>query len=143
MHKGAGKLSVLRTGDLGFLVKGLSIGARANHVWFAGNLAYIIIGGPKPSASNPDPEGKVVIIDRSTRKVVRELTGPAFTGDPHAVWADNNGRLFLGHERGSRITIIALNDLNNPDDDAVTGTVTGDAEDLAYLRKPVDLVIRR
>ncbi len=141
VHKGAGTLSILRTSDLSFIKEGMSVGARANHVFFLGNLAYVTIGGPAPSATTPDPEGKIVIIDRTTHTIVRELTGSAFTGEPHAIWATPQGDLYVGHERGNRITVIKTGDVNNPFDDTVTGTVTGSATDLAFLKKPIDIVI--
>lgn len=141
IHKGAGSLSILRTSDLGFLVSGLPIGARANHVFFIGNLAYITIGGPAPSEANPDPEGKIVIINRNRRSIVKELTGPAFTGDPHGIWAID-GRLFITHERGNRVTVINTNVPNNPHDDVIEGTVTGTPEDLAFMKRLIDIVIR-
>ncbi|MEN8129314.1 MAG: hypothetical protein ABFS45_03780 [Pseudomonadota bacterium] len=107
VHKGAGKLSIFRTSDLGVVVEGLDIGPRANHVAFVGKLAYISIGGPKPSAANPDPEGKVVVIDRTTHKIVKELSGPDFTGNPHGIWATSDReKPYLGHESGNRITVI-------------------------------------
>jgi YVTN family beta-propeller protein len=142
VHKTAGKLSIVRTSDLSPIVEGLPIGPRANHVYFVGNLAYITIGGPAPSATSPDPEGKIVIVDRTTHAIVNELTGPAFTGEPHGIWATPDGRLYVGHERGNRVTVIATGDPNNPFDDAVVGTVTGAAGDLAALKKPIDIVVR-
>lgn len=143
VHKGAGKLSVLRTGDLGVVVEGLPIGPRANHIFFVGRLAYITIGGPPPSAANPDPEGKVVVVDRATRAIVHELTGPAFTGDPHAIWGTSDGRLYVGHERGNRVTVIRTGTPDDPRDDTVEGTVTGSPQDLAFMKRPIDLVIKR
>ncbi len=142
VHKGAGKLSILRTSDLSAVVQGMPIGPRANHVWFAGGLAYITIGGPKPSADSSDPEGKVVVIDRKTHKIVREFKGPMFTGDPHAIWGTSDGRLYIGHERGSRVTVINLGEPNDPADDEVETTVTGSESDLAFLKKPIDIVIK-
>ena len=142
VHKGAGQLSILRTSDLSFVVEGLPIGPRANHVFFVGKLAYITIGGPAPSATNPDPEGKIVIVNRKSHRIVNELTGPAFTGDPHGIWSTSDGRLFVTHERGNRVTVIDTNKLNNPNDDVVEGTVTGSAEDLAFMKRLIDIVIR-
>ncbi|MDP9382113.1 MAG: hypothetical protein M3Q29_18610 [Chloroflexota bacterium] len=140
VHKGAGTLSILRTSDLSFVVQGMPIGTRANHIFFVGNLAYIAVGGPVHSPTNPDPEGKVVIMDRTAHTVVHELTGPAFTGEPHAVWAVPNGRLYIGHEHGNRVTVINTGDPSSPFDDTVEGMVTGSAEDLAFLKKPIDIV---
>lgn len=142
VHKGAGKLSILRTSDLGFLVDGMPIGARPNHVFFVGNLAYITIGGPAPSPGNPDPEGKIVIVDRPTRTIVKELAGPAFTGDPHAIWGTSHGTLLVGHERGNRVTVINVGDPNNAFDDVVVGTVTGSPADLAFMKRLIDIVVK-
>ncbi len=142
VHKGARKLSILRTGDLG-LVATLDVGPCANHVWFVGRLAYVTIGGPPPCApaGKADRQGKVVIIDRTTHRIVRELTGPAFTGDPHGIWGDGR-RLWIGHESGDRVTAIDTGNPDDPGDDAVIGAVTGPPADLAFLRQPIDVVVR-
>ena len=143
VHKGAGTLSILRTADLGFEVQSLPIGPRANHVFFVGDLAYITIGGPAPTDTNADPEGKVVIVDRATRTVVRELDGPAWGGEPHGIWATPDGRrLYVGHERGNRVTVIDVGAVDDPSDDTVLGRVTGSSESLAFLKKPIDIVAR-
>jgi YVTN family beta-propeller protein len=142
VHKGAGTLSILRTNNLAVLTSGLPIGARANHVFFVGKLAYITIGGAAPSAGNPDPEGNIVIVDRTTRAIVNRLTGPAFTGDPHGIWASSEGKLFVTHERGNRVSIIRTNDPNDPFDDVLEGTVSGSAADLAFMKRLIDIVIR-
>lgn len=142
VHKGAGKLSILRTADLGVVVEGLPIGPRANHIFFVGKLAYITIGGPPPTPANPDPEGKIVIVDRATRRIVHELTGPAWSGDPHAIWATSDGRLYVGHERGNRVTVIHTGRPDDPFDDKVEGTVTGSPGDLAFMKRLIDIVIR-
>ena len=140
VHKGAGTLSILRTDDLSFVVQGMPLGARANHVFFVGRLAYITVGGPAATSTNPDPEGKVVIIDRNTHTVVRELTGLSFNGEPHGVWASSDGHLYVGHERGSRVTRIQMGNPNDPMDDVVLGTVSGTSDQLAFLKKPIDIV---
>ncbi len=142
VHKGAGTLSILRAGDLSPIVEGLPIGPRANHAFFLGDFAYITIGGPAPGGAQADPEGKVVIVDRRQHKVVRELTGKDFTGEPHAVWATPDGRLYIGHERGGRVTILDTGNLNDPFDDRVAGTVTGPEQEIAFLKKPIDIVVR-
>lgn len=142
VHKGAGTLSILRTRDLAFVTSGLPIGPRANHVYFVGRLAYITIGGPAPSNTNSDPEGKIVIVDRTKRTIVNELTGPAFTGDPHGIWASSGGKLFVTHERGNRVTVIRTNNPNDPFDDEIEGTVSGSAADLAFMKRLIDIVIR-
>lgn len=107
-----------------------------------GKLAYITIGGPKPSMADPDPRGKVVIVDRTTHKIVHELTGPKFTGDPHAIWGTSDGRLYVGHERGNRVTVIKTGNPDDPSDDKVQGTVTGSAKDLAFMKRLIDIVIK-
>lgn len=142
VHKGAGQLSVLRTSDLDFVVNGLPIGARANHVFFVGHLAYITVGGPVPSAADPDPEGKIVVFNRKSHTVVNELTGPDFTGEPHGIWATSDGRLLVGHERGNRITVINTNNPNHPGDDVVEGVITGSSQQLAFLKHPIDIVVK-
>lgn len=142
VHKGAGSLSVLDTSDLSFVVNSLPIGPRANHIYFVGKLAYITVGGPPPSAANPDPGGRIAIVDRQTHAIVHQLTGPAWTGEPHAVWATGDGRLYIGHEAGNRITVLNTGSADDPFDDFVEGTVTGSASDLAFMRGIIDLVIR-
>jgi YVTN family beta-propeller protein len=136
VHKGAGMLTILHTSDLSPVVEGLPIGARANHVFFLGKLAYITIGGPAPSATNADPEGKIVIVDRTTHAIVNELTGPAFTGEPHGIWGTRERTLYIGHERGNRVTVLDVNDPNNAFDDEIAGTVTD-----SFLKKPIDIVV--
>ncbi len=143
VHKGAGKLSILRTSDLTTVAGGLPIGPCANHIFFVGKLAYITIGGPPPCApAGSDREGKIVIVDRTTHTIVHELTGPAFSGDPHGIWATSDGRLYVGHERGNRVTVIHTGNADDPLDDTVEGTVTGSAKDQTFLKQPIDIVIR-
>ncbi len=143
VHKGAQRLSVLRTRDLSMVVEGMQIGPCANHVWFVGKLAYVTIGGAPPCApGGVDREGKIVIVDRTTRKIVHELTGPAFTGDPHGIWGTADGQLYVGHERGNRVTIINTGNPDDPSDDKVEGTVTGSAKDLGFMKQPIDIVIK-
>jgi len=137
VHKGAGTLSILRTSDLGNLAT-LTVGPRANHVFFIGGLAYVTIAGPAPNAGNPDPEGKIVIIDRATRAIVNQLTGPAFTGEPHGIWATaDQSKLYVGHERGNQVTVIATNGLNDASDDKVVTTISN-----AFIRRPIDVVVK-
>lgn len=142
VHKGAGKLSVLRTSDLG-LVATLEVGPCANHLWFVGRLAYVTIGGPPPCApaGKADRQGKVVIIDRTVHRVVGELTGPTFTGDPHGIWGDGR-RLWIGHESGNRVTVVDTGNPDDPGDDRVVGTVTGPAADLVFMKQPIDVVVQ-
>ncbi len=143
VHKGAQKLSILRTRDLSFAVEGMPIGPCANHVWFVGKLAYVTIGGAPPCApAGVDREGKIVIVDRTTHKIVHELTGAAFTGDPHGIWGASDGRLYVGHERGNRVTVIHTGNADDPLDDKVEGTVTGSSRDLGFLKQPIDIVIK-
>jgi YVTN family beta-propeller protein len=144
VHKGTGRLSILRTQDLSFVtpVAGMPIGPRANHVYFVGsNLAYITIGGPAPSPASPDPEGKVVIVDRTTHAIVHELTGPQFNGDPHGIWADSQGKLFITHERGNRVSVINTNNPDDPFDDTLEDPVTGSETDLGFMKRLIDIVI--
>lgn len=142
VHKGAQKLSILRTSDLG-LIATLDVGPCANHVWFVGKLAYVTIGGPPPCApaGKADRPGKVVIIDRTTHTITHELKGPAFTGDPHGIWGDGR-RLYIGHESGNRVTVVDVNNLDDPTDDAVAGVVTGSASDTAFVKQPIDVVVK-
>ncbi len=139
VHKGAGKLSILRTSDLGVVVEGLDIGPRANHVFYLGDLAYISIGGPKPTEAEPDPQGKLVVVDRRTHRIVREWTGAAFTGDPHGIWSTTDGsKLYLGHERGDRVSVIDVNNVDDPNDDTLRTTITD-----PRMQQVIDVVVRR
>lgn len=143
VHKGAQKLSILGTSELSLVVEGMPIGPCANHIFFVGKLAYITIGGPPPCApAGVDREGKIVIVDRTTRKIAHELTGPAFTGDPHGIWAASDGRLYVGHERGNRVTVINTGKADDPLDDKVEGIVTGSPKDLDFIKQPIDIVIK-
>lgn len=139
VHKGAGTLSILRTEDLSD-VASLPVGPCANHVAFVGRLAYVTVGGTPPCApGGTDREGKVVIIDRDAHAIVRELTGSAWTGDPHGIWATtDHQRLYVSHERGNRVTVIDVGDPANPLDDGVSGTVSH-----PLMKQPIDLVIKR
>jgi hypothetical protein len=134
IHKAAGTMSVLRTRDLAPVVEGMPIGVRPNHVAFVGPYAYITVEGP------PGGIGKVVILDRASRTIVRELTGPEFAGGPHAIWPTGNGKLYVGHEFGDRVGVIRTLGPEDAADDVVAGSVTGSASDLAFLRKPIDIV---
>jgi DNA-binding beta-propeller fold protein YncE len=132
------------------VVPTFDIGPCANHIFFVRRLAYITIGGPLPCAPGGDPavepfkEGKIVIVDTRTHQIVHELTGPAFTGDPHGIWATSDGRLlYVGHESGNRITAIDLGNRNNPSDDAVLGVVSGSSTNLGFVKQPIDVVIKR
>ncbi len=142
VHKGLGALTILRTADLSTVVNALPIGARANHVFFVGRFAYISVGGAQPDTTNPDPEGKVVVFDRFTYQVVREFTGQLFNGEPHGIWGTSDGKLLVGHERGNRVTVINTGNPNDAADDVVEGTVTGSASQLAFLKKPIDIVTK-
>ncbi|WP_027157218.1 YncE family protein [Methylobacter luteus] len=137
VHKGAGTLSILRTSDLGAITT-LNVGPRANHIFFVGGLAYVTIGGPAPSPGNPDPEGKIVIIDRATRAIVNQLTGPAFKGEPHAIWStEDQSKLYVGHERGNQVTVIVANGLNDASDDKVLTTISD-----PFIKRPIDIVVK-
>ncbi len=154
IHKnqgGQGRLSVLRTDDLSYVVPGLVVGPCANHVYFVGRFAYITIGGTPPCApGGTDREGKIVIFDRNTHAVARELTGPAFTGDPHGIWGTPDGRkLFVGHERAglpgqearARVSVINTGDPNNAMDDSFAGVVTASTEQMNLMKQPIDVVV--
>ena len=81
-------------------------------------------------------------MDRTSHTVIHELTGPAFTGDPHGIWGTpDGGKLYLGHERGNRVTVIDTGDPSTPFDDVVRGLVTGSVADLAFLKQPIDIVV--
>lgn len=136
VHKGTGSLSILRTSDLSTITT-LEVGVRPNHVFFVGNLAYVSVGGPAPNAPNPDPEGKIVIIDRAKHKIVKELTGPAFNGDPHAIWGTSHKTLLLGHERDNRVTVININDPAKWDDDSIETTISS-----SFMERPIDIVVK-
>ena len=73
---------------------------------------------------------------------MHELTGPAFTGDPHGIWGTSDRRLYVGHERGNRVTVIHTGDTDNPLDDRVEATVTGSPKDLGFMKQPIDIVIK-
>ncbi len=136
VHKGAGSLSILRTEDLSAVVQGLPLGPRPNHIFFVGNFAYITVGGPAPSDGNADPEGKVVVVDRTSHAIVRELTGSAWAGEPHGIWAaPEGGRLYIGHERGNRVTVLDTGDPNIAADDQIVGTITD-----PLMKQPIDIV---
>lgn len=132
VHKGAGTLSVLSTDNLSPVVEGMPVGARANHVAFIGPYAYVSVAGA------PGRDGKVVIFDRSSKTVVRELTGPAWSGEPHGIWLAGTTKLYVGHEGGDRVTVLDLGDLDDASDDAVEGTITDE-----NLEKPIDVVVAR
>jgi DNA-binding beta-propeller fold protein YncE len=134
VHKAAGTVSVLRTRDLESLVESLPIGARPNHVAFVGRYAYLTVAGP------PGGNGKIVILDRASHMVVREFTGPDFSGEPHGIWPTGNGKLYVGHEVGNRVGIIQTGDPNDAADDRFAGSVGGSAADRGFLRKPIDIV---
>ena len=130
VHKGAGSISVLATNDLSGVIEGQAVGARPNHVAFVGPFAYVTVGGPVGG------EGKIVIIDRATKEVVNELTGPTWTGEPHGIWPTANGKLYVGHEAGNRVTVLDVNDPSNALDDVVVTTITD-----SFLKKPIDIVV--
>lgn len=152
VHKnvgGIGKLTILRTGDLTPVVPAFDIGPCANHIFFVRRLAYVTIGGPLPCAPGGDPgvepfkEGKIVIVNTQSHRIVHELTGPAFTGDPHGIWATADERLlYVGHESGNRVTAIDLGNGDNPFDDAVLGVVSGSPANLGFVKQPIDVVIK-
>lgn len=140
VHKSLGVVSVLRTSDLAPLAS-IPVGPRANHVAFVGRFAYVTVGGPAPTPDNPDPAGKVVVIDRLTREVAREMTGQEWAGEPHGIWRTGNGKLYVGHERGNRVSVVSIGKPDDAFDDVLKGVVTGSAADLAFLKKPIDVVV--
>ena len=137
VHKSRGSVSVLSTQTLQPLVPEVTVGPRANHVEFLGGHAYVAVGGPAPDSTSPDPQGKVVIIELIGHRKVGEVTGPDYSGEPHAMWAINDSQIYLGHERGNRVSIL---DVRTPTSPRVVGTVTGSPADLAFLRQPIDIV---
>jgi YVTN family beta-propeller protein len=130
VHKGAGSISVLAAGDLSGVVEGKAVGTRPNHVAFVGPFAYVTVGGPVGG------EGKLVIVDRATKQVVNQLTGPTWTGEPHGIWPTPNGKLYVGHEAGNRVTVLDVNEPSNALDDVVVTTITD-----SFLKKPIDIVV--
>ena len=132
VHKGAGTLSVLDTETLQPLLTDMPIGARANHVAFVGPFAYVSIAGA------PGQPGKIVIVRRTSKTVAAELTGPAWTGEPHGIWQAGETKLYVGHEAGNKVTVLQLNQVNDPRDDTVSSTITDH-----HLEKPIDVVVAR
>lgn len=130
VHKGAGTISILTTDDLSPVIEGMPVGARANHVAFIGPYAYVSVAGA------PGQDGKVVIVDRSSKTVVHELTGPAWSGEPHGIWPAGDSKVYVGHEGGDRVTVLDVGASGDATDDVVTGTITD-----RYLDKPIDVVV--
>ena len=137
VHKARGTVSVLSTQTLEPLVPEITVGPRANHVESLGSHAYVSVGGPAPDSTSPDPQGKVVVIQVTGHRKVGEVTGPQFTGEPHAMWAVSDNELYLGHERGNKVSIVNVSTPTRP---RVVGTVTGSPADLSFLRQPIDIV---
>lgn len=46
----------------------------------------------------------------------------------------------MGYETGNRVGIIRTGDPDDAADDTFVGSVGGSAADLAFLRKPIDVV---
>jgi hypothetical protein len=62
---------------------------------------------------------------RDHRTIVNQLAGPAFKGEPHAIWStEDQSKLYVGHERGNQVTVIAANGLNDASDDKVLSTIS-------------------
>jgi DNA-binding beta-propeller fold protein YncE len=143
VHKSLGRLSILKTSDLSPLAD-IAVGPCANHVAFAGDYAYVTIGGTPPCApGGTDREGKIVMVNRMTRAVERELTGPTWTGDPHGIWTTpDQTRLYIGHERGNRVTVLGTGNPNNAADDAVLAVIAESGDNAALMRQPIDVVIK-
>jgi hypothetical protein len=151
------------TACLALVARDLAVGPCANHVAFVGKFAYVTVGGQPPCApGGVDREGKIVVVDRTTRQIVEPApapgttqpwnTGPAWTGDPHGIWATPlplgtpppaGPLLYVGHERpnggGNRVTVLDTGDANNPNDDRVIATIA----DPTYMKQPIDVVIKR
>jgi len=53
------------------------------------------------------------------------------------MWAISDNELYLGHERGNRVSVL---DVSTPTNPRVVHTTTGSPEDLAFLRQPIDIV---
>ena len=140
VQKGANRISVLRADDLEYVAKDVDVGARPDQVRFVGRLAYVSVAGPAPTVADPNPGGKIVILDRATHRVVRELTGSAFAGEPGALWATPDGRLYVAEVRANRIVVVNTGNPDDPADDKVVGTVVGPAGELSYLKRPVAIV---
>jgi YVTN family beta-propeller protein len=140
VQEGASQISVLGADDLEYVAKDVDVGKRPTQVRFVGKLAYVSVAGPAPTTASPNPVGKLVIFDRSTHKVVRELTGSAFAGEPSALLAMPDGRLYVAEARANRIVVVNTGDPDDPMDDKVAGTVSGAAGDLMYLKQPVAIV---
>ena len=161
VHKAVGRISILRTSDLQSVLTDaagnattLSVGPCANHVAFVGKLAYVTVGGEAPCApaGNANREGKIVIVDRTSHKVVKELTGSTWTGDPHGIWATPlpagspaaaGPLLYIGHESGDRVTVLDTKNPDDPTDDEVVKTISDSGAAVPYMRQPVDVVIKR
>src|SRR5215212_3145519 len=137
VHKARGTVSVLSTVTLKPLVPEISVGPRANHVMFVGGHAYVAVGGPAPDSTSVDPPGKVVVLELTGHTKVGEATGPELGGEPHAMWAISDDQLYLGHERGNRVSVL---DVRKPAHPRVVRTITGLASDLSFLRQPIDIV---
>lgn len=132
VHKGAGTLSVLDTETLEPLIDPIAVGARANHVAFVGRFAYVSVAGP------PGGEGKIVVIDRGSKEIVHELTGPEWAGEPHGIWEAGPAKLYVGHEAGNKVSVLDVGEISDPSDDVVAGVITDPS-----LRKPIDVVVAR
>jgi DNA-binding beta-propeller fold protein YncE len=137
VHKARGTVSVLSTQTLEPLVPELTVGPRANHVEFLGGHAYVAVGGPAPDNTSSDPQGKIVVMELTGHTKVGEVTGPDLQGEPHAMWAISDDELYLGHERGNRVSIL---NVSTPARPRVVGLVTGSAANLSFLRQPIDVV---
>jgi YVTN family beta-propeller protein len=137
VHKIAGTLSILRTSDLGFVVQDLPIGAGANHVAFLDNYAYITVAGGG---------GKIVVMNRTTHAIERELTG--LGGSPHGIWATPDKRLYVGLETGPMVTVINPQPLLDPllslsvSLDAVRSLIQFTEVTDANIKQPIDIVIK-
>ncbi len=78
---------------------------------------------------------------RTIALVILTVGGVAAFGAAR-VAADTDGRLYVGHERGNRVTIVSVGNPGDPADGRVEGTVTGLPADLAFMKRLIDVVIK-
>ena len=69
--------------------------------------------------------------------IVSQLTGPDWTGEPHAIARTPEGDLCVGPERGNRVTVLATGDPDDPQDDHVVTTITD-----ARMRRLIDIAVK-
>ena len=89
--------------------------------------------------NGPGPADNVTMTDAvpagATFVSETQLSGPAFTGDPHGIWATGDGsRLFVGRESANHVSVIDTGKPNDPADDRVIATVD-------VGKQPIDVVV--